>query len=89
MSRSWRCSSQSPTCAPGGCYEQDIAEAAVAQAFADPASDRTALQERLEAVAQEAEDSAADGSPYLALAAQLRVLAARLEAPPPGQQQRA
>jgi hypothetical protein len=63
------------------------AEAAVAQALANPGSDRTALAERLEAVAQEAEEGEAQGSPYLALAAQLRALAARLDALPTDQQQ--
>ena len=59
----------------------------MAQALADPASDRTALAEQLEADAEWAEDGAAEGSPELALAAQLRALAARLGALPPDQNQ--
>jgi hypothetical protein len=54
------------------------ADAAVAQALTDPGSDRAALAAQLEARAQWAEDGEAEGSPYLALAAHLRALAAQL-----------
>ena len=64
--------------------EQQIAEitahfeATVAQAEADPESDRVALAQQLEERAEWAEQGEAPGSPYLALAATLRALAARL-----------
>jgi tetratricopeptide (TPR) repeat protein len=54
------------------------AETAVAAALADPSSDRAALAAQLEAVARQAEDGEEAGSPYLALAAHLRALAAQL-----------
>jgi hypothetical protein len=71
-----------PTSPPSA--EQQIAtitaqaEAAVEQATADRSIDRAALAQQLEAQAQWAEDGEAAGSPYLALAATLRTLAARL-----------
>jgi len=58
------------------------AESAVAAALADPTIDRATLAQQLEAVAQQAEDGETEGSPYLALAAHLRNLAAQLDAPP-------
>lgn len=56
------------------------AETDMAQAFADgSAQQRAALAQHLEAVAQRAEEGEADGSPWYALAAHLRILKARLE----------
>ncbi|NTV65623.1 MAG: tetratricopeptide repeat protein, partial [Oscillochloris sp.] len=55
------------------------AEAAVAQALAEgSAEQRAALGEQLDAQSQCAADGEAEGSPYLALAAHLRTLAAQL-----------
>ncbi len=54
------------------------AAAAVATALADASSDRAGLAQQLEARARWAEDGEHEGSPYLALAARLRVLAAQL-----------
>jgi tetratricopeptide (TPR) repeat protein len=54
------------------------AEAAVAEALADPAIDRAALAQKLEEQAEWAESVKRAGSPWLALAAQLRKLAAKL-----------
>lgn len=42
------------------------------------AAERAALAAQLEEVAQQAADGEADGSPYLALAARLREMAAQL-----------
>lgn len=53
-------------------------EAAVAQALADVDNERNAFAAQLEADARWAEDGEAAGSPYLALAAHLRALAAQL-----------
>ena len=54
------------------------AETAVAEARADPTNDRAALATQLDEVAKQAEEGEKEGSPYLALAARLRSLAARL-----------
>ncbi|HEX9374479.1 MAG TPA: hypothetical protein VF897_25915, partial [Roseiflexaceae bacterium] len=82
--------------APPQTREQQIAaitgqaDAAVAQALADPTIDRAALAAQLEAVAGQAEAGEAEGSPYLALAAHLRELKAQLDtAPDPAAQRRA
>ena len=57
-------------------------ESAVAAALADPASDRAALARELEDQARWAEEGESAGSPYRALAARLRALAARLDTRP-------
>jgi tetratricopeptide (TPR) repeat protein len=54
------------------------ADNATAEALADPSSDRVALAAQLAERAQQAEKDKWEGSPYLALAAHLRALAARL-----------
>jgi len=53
-------------------------EGAVAEARADPSSDRSALIQQLEERVRWAEEGEEEGSPYLDLAAHVRVLAAQL-----------
>lgn len=55
------------------------AKQAVAAALADPQSDRIALAQQLEDRARWAEDGETEGSPYLALATELRALIAQLQ----------
>jgi tetratricopeptide (TPR) repeat protein len=62
------------------------AEAAVAEALADPSSDRAALAAQLEERARWAEEGEAEDSPYLALAAHLRTLVAQLDIPDEAQE---
>lgn len=58
------------------------AETAVAQALADPMSDRAALAAQLEERGRWAEDGELEGSPYLTLAVHLRILVERLNVSP-------